>query len=219
MGLYKNNNGVLSPIAGRGKAEYGASTVRTGTITLSSGVAVGSYTTIDVTFSEPMPDADYEVVLAIPVNGSGHGEHTNAGAYHAWGKTATGFRFTVAAPTAAISAGYAINYTAFKLYTDKEYNDILAAMPSNASASNKLVTESSALKVKVKEESIIANPSGYLFLPKGTFAASVGYNSCLLLAWGDNVISKAYVNQAMGTPAIGTFVANTAYTVKYHYIE
>ena len=29
MGLYKNTNGVLSPIAGRGKAEYGASTVRT----------------------------------------------------------------------------------------------------------------------------------------------------------------------------------------------
>lgn len=82
-----------------------------------------------------------------------------------------------------------------------------------------LVTESSALKVKVKTESITTNSSGYLFLPKGTFAASVDYSSCVLLAWGDNVISKVYINQAGATPAFGTFNPNTAYTVRYHYID
>ena len=210
MGLYKNTNGVLSPIAGRGKAEYGASTVRTGTASIPQSSA-GATNVVSVTFDKPMPDADYLVTFECSTS-------VIDLRLVSFDKTATGFKIGYYASAATGSAS-TVKYTAFKLYTDKEYNDILAAMPSNASASNKLITESSALKVKVKTESITTNSSGYLSLPKGVFAASVDYSSCVLLAWGDNVISKVYINQAAATPSFGTFNPNTAYTVRYHYIE
>jgi hypothetical protein len=73
-------------------------------------------------------------------------------------------------------------------------------------------------RIAVEQKNITTNSSGYLFLPKGTFAASVDYSGCLLLAWGDNVISKVYINQA-STPTLGTFNANTTYNVRYHYIK
>lgn len=213
MGLYKNTNGVLSPIAGRGKAEYGASTIRKGTITLS-GSTSGGWWTGSTTFSEPMPDDDYLIIFE--PEGT---NQINVELIQTFSRTANGFSAQTINPQSAGVASWAVKYTAFKLYTDKEYNDILAAMPSDASASNKLVTEGTALKVKVKEETITTNSSGYLFLPKGTFAASVNYKTCLLLAWSANVISKAYVDQATSAPTIGTFNPNTSYSVRYHYIE
>ena len=145
MGLYKNTNGVLSPIAGRGKAEYGASTVRTGTVTFPS-ISANYFALIDVVFDEPMPDSDYLISF---INGS-----SGWAFYDAVNITQNGFRLCAVNTSDSALSNLTVTYTAFKLYTDKEYNDILAAMPSNASASNKLVTESSALKVKVKTESI-----------------------------------------------------------------
>ena len=63
MGLYKNTPGnVLVPIAGRGKAEYGASTVRTGSVALED-IASHTGKAVDVVFDTPMPDNDYIVVL------------------------------------------------------------------------------------------------------------------------------------------------------------
>lgn len=120
MGLYKNTNGVLTPIAGRGKAEYGASTVRTGTIVFSStGSSYSSDAT--VTFDEPMPDGDYVVVF-----------HPSAGDYekrvmpNIMSQTANGFTaraYNINAQTNINSTTY--TYTAFKLYTDNEYNGLL----------------------------------------------------------------------------------------------
>ena len=120
MGLYENTNGVLSPIAGRGKAEYGASAVRTGTIVFpSTGSSYSSDAT--VTFDEPMPDGDYVVVF-----------HPSAGDYekrvmpNIMSQTANGFTaraYNINAQTNINSTTYA--YTAFKLYTDNEYNGLL----------------------------------------------------------------------------------------------
>lgn len=124
MGTYKNTNGVLSPIAGRGKAEYGASTVRTGTATWD-GTTVSAYPTVNVVFDSPMPDADYEIFFDYD-GASGHGEKTYYGQFAVNGRTANGFTISMSSTIASgISAGWNVKYVAFKLYTDTEYNGLL----------------------------------------------------------------------------------------------
>lgn len=117
MGLYSNNNGALTPIAGRGRAEYGASTTRSGQVVFSS-VTAGTYQTQTVTFDTPMPDADYLVADNCP--------DSLANAYvNISDKTVNGFKITITNNTGAVITSLAWKYTAFKLYTDTEYNELL----------------------------------------------------------------------------------------------
>ena len=118
MGFYKNTSGVLTPIAGRGRAEYGASTVRTGTIIGSSVVSSEQYTVTNIVFSTPMPDDDYLVVI--------NSVYTSAKDlnYGVISKTKNGFTVKISNPFGA-SVGWRFTYTAFKLYTDTEYNSLL----------------------------------------------------------------------------------------------
>ena len=118
MGLYKNNNGVLIPIAGRGKAEYGASTTRRNTWTNSEAIDEGSSVAFSVAFDIPMPDDNYEVDWTC-----------SASALHPVieTKTASGFTghaYRLVSPAVEIGNGV-INFTAFRLYTDLEYNELL----------------------------------------------------------------------------------------------
>lgn len=118
MGLYKNNNGVLIPIAGRGKAEYGASTTRENTWTNSEAISEGSSSAFSVAFDIPMPDDKYEVDWTC-----------SASALHPVieEKTASGFSghaYRLISPTVDVGDGI-INFTAFKLYTDLEYDELL----------------------------------------------------------------------------------------------
>lgn len=118
MGLYKNNNGVLIPIAGRGKAEYGASTTRRNTWTNSEAINPDSSIAFSVSFDVPMPDDNYEVDWTC-----------SASALHPVieGKTASGFTghaYRLISPAVEIGNGI-INFTAFRLYTDLEYNEVL----------------------------------------------------------------------------------------------
>jgi hypothetical protein len=118
MGLYKNNNGVLIPIAGRGKAEYGASTTRRNTWTNSEAINPDSSIAFSVSFDVPMPDDNYEVDWTC-----------SASALHPVieGKTASGFTghaYRLISPAVEIGNGV-INFTAFRLYTDLEYNELL----------------------------------------------------------------------------------------------
>lgn len=118
MGLYKNNNGVLIPIAGRGKAEYGASTTRRNTWTNSEAINPDSSIAFSVSFDVPMPDDNYEVDWTC-----------SASALHPVieGKTASGFTghaYRLISPAVEIGNGV-INFTAFRLYTDLEYNEVL----------------------------------------------------------------------------------------------
>lgn len=122
VGLYVNDNGQLKICAGRGKAEYGASTVRKGTATYT-GAGISSYPVVNVTFDTPMPDADYEIFFDYDES-SGHGEMAYMGFFGVYKRTANGFQILFS-DQAAISIGWNIKYTAFKLYTDNEYNGLL----------------------------------------------------------------------------------------------
>lgn len=118
MGLYKYDNGVLIPIAGRGKAEYGASTTRYVTWTNAEAIAVGGSVPFSAVFDVPMPDANYEVNWTC-----------SASALHPVidEKTASGFTghaYRLVSP-AVDSGNGVINFTAFRLYTDLEYNELL----------------------------------------------------------------------------------------------
>lgn len=118
MGLYKNNNGVLIPIAGRGKAEYGASTTRKNTWTNAEVINAGSSVAFSVAFDTPMSDDNYEIDWTC-----------SASALHpvVEEKTASGFTghaYRLISPAVEIGNGI-INFTAFRLYTDLEYNEVL----------------------------------------------------------------------------------------------
>ena len=116
--------GEWEQVAGNGKAEYGASTVRTGSVTNSVEILPNGYILIDVVFSSPMPDTDYLISLEV----SGGFWHTSTIYTAAGSKTVTGFRIHIGNPgtvdTVPVSA-LDIKYTAFKLYTDTEYNPLL----------------------------------------------------------------------------------------------
>lgn len=114
----KDTNGNWVRAAGNGRAEYGASTVRSGTVTVTMPSSKDGIVDTDIIFSAPMPDDDYIVSL----------EYSEVGdcAVQPVSKTASGFRVRSSAATdGALSAERTINYTAFKLYTDKEYNEVL----------------------------------------------------------------------------------------------
>ena len=119
MGLYEHEgDGVLSLLAGRGRAEYGASTVRKVTTTFTvpgNNGAAGQ----DITFSTPMPDADY--LVSNPVITDANDSHL---IFDVCKKTANGFRLYVTNEYIA-ELTFNVEVYAFKLYTDTEYNDVL----------------------------------------------------------------------------------------------
>jgi hypothetical protein len=121
MGLYQNNAGNLSLISGRGKAEYGASTMRTGTVNMTgaSGSAA-KWFSATVTFSEPMPDANYLIDLEV----------THSTAYcieniQFTDKTVNGFTMAAYHPTGTPSTSIPVKYTAYKLYSDIECSALI----------------------------------------------------------------------------------------------
>ncbi len=120
MGLYYRDGSDLQMISGRGKAEYGASTIRKGTYSFTNASERGwRYAT--VTFDTPMVDADYEIILTPSVGTTA--AQAMATAYTIDNKTTNGFRISYYDTTATSNVGG--NYTAFKLYTDNEYNGLL----------------------------------------------------------------------------------------------
>lgn len=165
MGIYKNTNGVLAPIAGRGRAEYGASTVRTGSVTNSVEILPNAYSFIDVVFSSPMPDSDYLISLEV----SGGYWHTST-IYTATGsKTVTGFRIHIGNPgtiDTIPASTLNIKYTAFKLYTDTEYNSVLALEDRVSELETQL--EELALGGVIEADTLPAVPDNYIYNVKNT---------------------------------------------------
>lgn len=126
MGRYKvNNDGTLGAmISGRGKAEYGASTMRTGRATLTMLENQPNYAKAIVTFEVPMPDANYEVILS----------KADIAYYQAninvTSKTVNGFNIAASSFVELQSTAWSsikVDWCAFKLYTDTEYNELLDA--------------------------------------------------------------------------------------------
>ena len=113
----KDSGGNWVQCAGQGKAEYGASTVRTGTVTFTA--LENSWNVVEISFDTPMPDDDYLVIF----------ESSNVAYVHVqqvMSKTINGFNAIVWNRDELTSShpGY-IKYTAFKLYTDTEYNKLV----------------------------------------------------------------------------------------------
>lgn len=135
--LVDSTTGALTRVAGRGKAEYGASSVRSGTYTPSSSVQVQEDLSFSVTFSEPMPDNDYQVIFGSSSNDTASGTMQCV----VRSRSTTGFSGVIRnVGTSEISAASGtFTWFAFKLYSDVEYSNIVNSMPSDASASNKLV--------------------------------------------------------------------------------
>lgn len=161
-------NGVWQRIAGRGKAEYGASHYQAGTATLPSGMQA-----TQVTFDEAMPDTDYIVVL------SGLGTSVVA---NIAGKTKTGFQ--IHANNTATSAATA-TWQAFKLYSDKEYNALLDKNDNNFSTTaTEILTSASSYTVTADVVLVRAvlnttdtQYSGADFMVNGITVAALGANS------------------------------------------
>ena len=116
MGLYKNTNGVLTPIAGRSKVEYGASIVKTGHVTFAD-IPANSYKTATVTFDTPMPDADYLITIKNVSNGWLYFDIYNV--------TANGFTLYLLDGHGSGATNVSADYVACKPYIDTEYNDVL----------------------------------------------------------------------------------------------
>ena len=117
MGVYFNDNGDLKLIAGEGKAEYGASTIRKGTETLqvTSGTGVSKL----ITFSSPMPDTNYVInIEETAIMGNQTlliaNKTINGFTAHAWFNREGNDQYVT------------FNYTAFKLYTDIDNSKALA---------------------------------------------------------------------------------------------
>ena len=138
MGLYLNNNSVLQPLAGRGKAEFGSTTSRTGTV-LIGDVEPSASNSVSVTFDTPLGSTNYHVIFAAT---DGNSDVLNY-CLRADTKTVNGFQFAYSNLTSTKRVGCSVQYTAYELYSDIDYDNILASMPSDASSSNKLLAANS----------------------------------------------------------------------------
>lgn len=113
----KDANGNWVRAAGNGKAEYGASTVRSGTVIFTGT----SWQSANIVFDTPMPDSDYE--LSFYCEGEASGVYSSP--FCVENKTANGFVLKIYTQNGGAGVNATVRYTAFKLYTDKEYNEVL----------------------------------------------------------------------------------------------
>lgn len=120
--MVKDSLGRWVQAAGQGKAEYGASTERKGDITIPATTA-GNFQTVNVIFAQAMPDNDYTVIID---EGGNTWAHCTTNVTN---KTATGFTLFFLNVAGADAPQMTFKYRAFKLYTDTEYNQVLAALP------------------------------------------------------------------------------------------
>ena len=142
MSLYYNNNaGVLTPVSGlngqSGELVVGTSSVRTGTV--SSGTMVSYYyKDISVTFSSPMPDADYVVELGL-TNASTTSVMTGCEVV-ADSKTASGFKvrfFSKEKAATTTDQTWTASYKAFKVYKAEDISqaqDDIATLKASLAA-------------------------------------------------------------------------------------
>lgn len=153
--LFRNQNGVETPVAGlnglSGELVYGASTIRTGTV--SGTVSAGSYDYKTVAFSSAMPDADYLVdtsIIATNTNGNNLVYHVENDT-----KATNGFRFILRNLNDKDSITYEIHYTVYKLYSVESLVDLETSVSSLEDNVELLQTNVSALDSKVDNDTLI----------------------------------------------------------------
>ena len=196
MGRYKvdQTTGNLSLLAGRGKAEYGASTCRKGTFTItgsSSGVASAT-----ITFSTAMPDTDYEIILTDTTTP----QTEQITSFTVSNKTTTGFTVNVYSANNVTGS-----YTAFKLYTDTEYNEVLETLTSpwvDISSDASTYIDSGYIKYKKIGQIVIVKMWDVIFKANG----SGNILSSNLPTCDDSATSRIFRDQKDG---LGALYVNT----------
>lgn len=143
---FRDKNGIERVVSGLtpgGDIEYGAVATRQGTIAIPS-LAANAVTTTEITFSESMPDNNYEVTLTVSSLNGPQGGNT---LFMPFSKTPNGFILAGYNGNSAVVEGTTLVWKAFKLYevADAEQlyskvTDIEAMVPSNASSTNKFAT-------------------------------------------------------------------------------
>ncbi len=204
---YRNQNGVETPVAGLNgtSGELVPSTIykQSGTLSITG---MGSSTDkkgedFPVTFSTPMPDADYEVTL------------TNDNYLNCWVKNAskTVNGFTVRCANYAMTNGTgnaSVTWTAFKLIAneDRELDEqaiaaLQAVVPSDASSSNKLVDNN-------RFSGIVSNVDCNTLTTAGIYSTA-GANIPESGFWFMVVVNYAYINATKYIMQIAYSVADT----------
>lgn len=174
MGFYENTGNGGKLLAGRGKAEYGASTVRTGSFNIQMNITDSTYD-LDVTFSTPMPDNDYIVDLVC------HNQHGSVCILNGT-KTANGFTARASCvDSTAVGETMLVSYTAFKLYTDTEYNGLIAKNLGTSVDITSYTTESNKYTFTA---------DGYVYLNGSTLSSGHVY----VRIYGANASNSFYAN-------------------------
>ena len=141
---FRNQNGVETPVAGlngtSGELVPSVSLYQSGSkLSDTDNWVPGDSGVFSITFSTPMPDADYDVILGI--------DTPEINVSVAYDKTVNGFKAKVENVASVTYAGrIEIYWQAFKLMTDESraldeqaIADLQAVVPSTATSSNQLV--------------------------------------------------------------------------------
>lgn len=206
-------------VAGRGKAEYGASHYQSGSGTISARIAAGNAATVSIAFATPMPDTDYIVVANSLTNAEVR--------YDIRDKTVNGFTLQgYNSSTSSAMTNTRYEWQAFKLYSDKEYDGLLddvATLKSNQSFTRVLSTNDISLTANqwTETEASITIPRGKkayvlsifpysLSVPTGTAWASSGIADTL-----DESLWKCALCSTTGVPAQGVIVNTQSSATTY----
>lgn len=161
--LFRDNQGHETPVAGlnglSGELVYGASTTRSGTFS-TGNIAANSSITKDITFSSPMPDADY--VITVDYGGEGSGVGTNRLYLFTtfYNKTVNGFRLRVQNTSSAVADIENLNWYAFKLYTVEGLADLETASAEHESKITTLQTSMTSAEndISLKQNKTLSTP-------------------------------------------------------------
>ncbi|MBR1703085.1 MAG: hypothetical protein IJ716_14255 [Lachnospiraceae bacterium] len=195
-----NSDGSLSRIAGRGMVEYGASTTRSGTITISAGDVQNGIARKDITFDSPMPDADYEITFTIrSMKYSTNGTPSMGG--NIGQKTKDGFVFFWISNSETNDADIVVDYYAFKLYTIEgleELRETVGRMQSVlAAVSDKLQTKTWTDPTKdymTDNPGITITSTNPNNLPYHTLPDDISKYGTLIAFGGSNYKTELYIS-------------------------
>lgn len=208
MILVKNpTTGEWIQVAGNGKAEYGASTVRSGTFvySLTDNVPISK----TIAFDSAMPDSDYLLEIDTGSSKVSCGNIT---------KSASGFTCFLRNNDSAEVAGRTFSYTAFKLYTDTEYNSLLEDVAKLTGVTSGTGARNTT---HVNSENFIANwyKVGRICTVDIQYTLSQATSSDIELITGlpKPIVQIACVGEGNNNTNVSDFVIKTNGAIRTHY--
>lgn len=180
MGIIKS--GEYNKVAGMslsGELIMGASTIRKGTISVPA-IAANSSANVTVTFADPMPNANYEVIL--------NSERIQEAAVI--NKTANGFtvNFLTNDAVPASTGAWICSYTAFELFTVEGLEDLendVAAL--KAKDTTKAITATITNSKAHSDSFLWVNRNGNVVQVAAKFAWNPGVQVSFLETWASGL--------------------------------